>query len=94
MLSAILSNSNICPLYSLVIWQIKSRRIRWAGHVARMGVGRNLHRILVGEPEGTYSLGGPRRRWEDEIKMTLGRLEGGVWSGFTSLKIWIFGGLL
>jgi hypothetical protein len=48
---------------------IKSRRMRWAGHVARMGEKRNAYRILVGKPEG--KMGRPRRRWVDNIKMDL-----------------------
>jgi hypothetical protein len=47
------------------------RRMRWAGHVARMGEGRVAYRILVGRPEGKRPLGRPRRRWEDNIKMDL-----------------------
>ena len=43
--------------------------MRWAGHVARMGEDRGVHRVLVGKPEGKRPLGGPRRRWEDNIKM-------------------------
>jgi hypothetical protein len=54
-----------------IIRQIKSRRMRWAGHVARMGEGRNVYRVLVGKSEGERSLGRPRRRWEDGIKMDL-----------------------
>jgi hypothetical protein len=54
-----------------IIRQIKSRRMRWAGHVARMGEGRNVYRVLVGNPEGKRPLGRPRRRWEDGIKMDL-----------------------
>jgi hypothetical protein len=50
---------------------IKSRRMRWAGHVARMGARRNAYRILVGMPEGKIPLGRPRRRWADNIKMDL-----------------------
>jgi hypothetical protein len=46
---------------------IKSRRMRWAGHVARMGEKRNACMILVGKPEGKRPLGRPRRRWEDNI---------------------------
>jgi hypothetical protein len=45
--------------------------MRWAGHVARMGEGRNVHMVLVGKPEGKRPLGKPRRRWEDGIKMDL-----------------------
>ena len=47
------------------------RRMRWAGHVARMGERRGVYRILVGKPEGKRPLGRPRRRWEDNIKMDL-----------------------
>ena len=50
---------------------VKSRRMRWAGHVARMGEDRGVHRVLVGNPEGKRPLGRPRRRWEDNIKMDL-----------------------
>jgi hypothetical protein len=61
-----------------IIRQIKSRRMRWAGHVARMGEGRNLYRVLVFMSEGKIPLERPRHRWEDGIKMDLGRLVGGV----------------
>jgi hypothetical protein len=54
-----------------IIRVIKSRRMRWAGHVARMGENRNAYRILVGMPEGKRPLGRPRRRWVDYIKMYL-----------------------
>jgi hypothetical protein len=50
---------------------IKSRRMRWAGHVARMGEKRNAYRLLVGKPEGKIPLGRPRRRWLDNIRMDL-----------------------
>jgi hypothetical protein len=50
---------------------IKSRRMRWAGHAARMGEKRNACRILAGKPEGKRPLGRPRRRWVDNIKMDL-----------------------
>jgi hypothetical protein len=50
---------------------IKSRRMRWAGHVARIGEGRGLYRVLLGKPEGKRPLRGPRRRWEDNIKIDL-----------------------
>ena len=50
---------------------VKSRRMRWAGHVARMGEDRVVHRVLVGKPEGKRPLWRPRRRWEDNIKMDL-----------------------
>jgi hypothetical protein len=54
-----------------IIRMIKSRRMRWAGHVTRMGEKRNAYRILVGKPEGKRPLGRLRRRWEDSIKMNL-----------------------
>jgi hypothetical protein len=54
-----------------IIRQIKSRRIRWAGHVARMGEGRNVYRVLVGKTGGKSPLVRPRSRWEDGIKMGL-----------------------
>jgi hypothetical protein len=50
---------------------IKSKRMRWAGHAARMGERRNAYRILVGNPEGRRPLGRRRRRWVDNIKMDL-----------------------
>jgi hypothetical protein len=52
-----------------IIRQIKSRRMRSAGHVARMGEGRKVYRLLVGKPEGKRSLGRPSRRWEDGIRV-------------------------
>jgi hypothetical protein len=54
-----------------IISQIKSRRMRWAGHVACMGEGRKVYSVLVGKPEGKRPLERPRRRWEDGIKMDL-----------------------
>jgi hypothetical protein len=66
----------IQELYALysspnIIWVIKSRRLRWAGHVACMGVRRGAYRALVGKPEGRRPLGRPKGRWEDNIKMDL-----------------------
>ena len=61
---------------------VKSRRMRWAGHVARMGEGRGVRRVLVGKPEGKRSLRRPRSRWEDNIKMDLQEVGGGgAWMG-------------
>jgi hypothetical protein len=51
-----------------IIRMIKSRRMRWAGHVARVGAKRNAYRISVGMPKGKRPLGRPRRRWVDNIK--------------------------
>jgi hypothetical protein len=68
-----LHNEELNDLYSLpnIVRVVKSRRKRWAGHVARMGEDRGVHRVLVGKSEGKRSLGRPRRRWEDNIKMDL-----------------------
>jgi hypothetical protein len=57
---------------------VKSRRMRWAGHVARMGEGRDVHGVLVGRPEGKRPLGRPRRRWEDKLD--------GVGSGYGQVE--------
>ena len=67
-----LHNEELNDLYCSpnVVWVIKWRRMRWAGHVARMGEERGLHRILVGKPDGRRPLGRPRRRWVD-IRMDL-----------------------
>jgi hypothetical protein len=62
-------NEELSDPYSLsnMVRVVKSRRMRWAGHMARMGEGRGVHRVLVGKPEGKRPLGRPRRRWEDNI---------------------------
>jgi hypothetical protein len=64
-----------------IVRVIKSRRMRWAGHVARMGEGRGVYRILVKRPEGKRPLGRPRLRWEDNIKLDLReiRIDGANW---------------
>jgi hypothetical protein len=66
-----LHNEELHNLYSSpdIIRQVKSRRTRWAGHVARMGKERKMYKVLVGKPEGKRPLGTPRRRWEDGIRM-------------------------
>jgi hypothetical protein len=68
-----LHNKELYALYSSpsIIRVIKSRRLRWAGHVARMGETRGAYRALVGKPEGRRPLERPRRRWQDNIKMDL-----------------------
>jgi hypothetical protein len=68
-----LHNEDLNDLYSLpnIVRVVKSRRMIWAGHVARMGEDRAVHRVLVGKPEGKRPLGRQRRRWEDNIKMDL-----------------------
>jgi hypothetical protein len=68
-----LHNEELHSLYSspIIIIIIKSRRMRWAGHVARMGEKRNVCRLLTGKPEGRRPLGRPRRRWIGNIKMDI-----------------------
>jgi hypothetical protein len=68
-----LHNGELNDLYSLpnIMRVVKSRKMRWAGHVARMGAERGLHRVLVGKHEGMRPLGKPRRRWENNIKLDL-----------------------
>jgi hypothetical protein len=68
-----LHNEELHNLYSSpsIIRIIKSRRMRWAGHVARMGEKKNVYMLLVGKPEGKRPLGRTRRRWIDNIKMDL-----------------------
>jgi hypothetical protein len=74
-----LHDEELRDLYFLpnIVRVVKSRRMRWAGHVARMGEGRGVRRVLVGKPEGKRSLGGPRHRWEGNIKMDLQEVGGG-----------------
>jgi hypothetical protein len=71
-----LHNEELRDLYSLpsIIRIIKSWRMTWAGHVARMEVKRNAYRLLVGKPEGKRPLGRPRLRWVDNIRMDLGEV--------------------
>jgi hypothetical protein len=71
-----LHNDELHDLYSSlnIVRLIKSRRMRWAGHVARTGEGRGVYRVLVGRPEGKRPLERPRRRWENNIKMDLGEI--------------------
>jgi len=66
---------------------IKSRRMRWAEHVARMGERRSAKRVLVGKPGGRRPLGRPSHRWEDNIKMDLQEMVCGVWTGSSWLGI-------
>jgi len=60
-----------------IVRVVKSRRMRWAGHVARMGEDKGVHRVLVGKSEGNRTLGRPRRRLEDNIKINLQEVGGG-----------------
>jgi hypothetical protein len=85
-----LHNEELNDLYSSanIARVIKSRRMRWTGHVAPAGERRGIYRALVAKPEGKRPLGRPRRRWEDNIKMDLQELRcGGVdWMGLTKDK--------
>jgi len=79
-----ISLSRFCSLFLYLLYAlpnivgvVKSRRMRWAGHVARMGEDRGVHRVLVGKLEGKRPLGRPRRRWEDNIKMDFQEAGGG-----------------
>jgi hypothetical protein len=80
-----LHNKELHDLYYLpsIIKIIKSRRMRWAGNVARVGKKRNVYRLLVAKPEGKRQLGRPRHRWVDNIRMDPGEIGwGGVdWIG-------------
>jgi hypothetical protein len=78
-----LHNDELHSLYSSpnIVRVIKSRRLRWAGHVACMGVGRGVYGVLVGRSEDKRPLGRPRRKWEDNIKLDLReiRIDGANW---------------
>ena len=78
-----------------IVRVVKSRRMRWAGHVARMVEGRGVKRVLVGKPEGKSPLGRPIRRWEDNIKLDLQEVGGGCEeTGWSWLRIGTGGGHL
>jgi hypothetical protein len=72
-ITKLLHNEERNGLYSLsnIVRVIKSRKMKWAGYVARMGEGRGVYRVLVGKPEGKRPLGRPRRRWENNVRMDL-----------------------
>jgi hypothetical protein len=91
-----LRNDELHDLYSApnIVRVIKSREMRWAGHVTRMGEGRGAYRVLIGRPEGKRPLGRPRRRWEDNIKMYLGEIGIDGRTGFGWLRKGSSGGLL
>jgi hypothetical protein len=78
-----LHNEELHNLYSLpnIVRVIKSRKMSWVGHVARMGEGRDVFRVLIGGPGGKKPHGRHRRRWEDDIKVDLREigLDGGNW---------------
>jgi hypothetical protein len=75
-----------------IVRVIKSRRMRWAGHVARMGEGKGVYMVLVRRPEGKRPLGRPRRRWEDSIKTDLREtgIDGANWIQQDRVQWWAF----
>jgi hypothetical protein len=81
-----LHNEELHNLYSSpdIIRQSKSRRMRWAGHVACMGEERKVHKVLVGKPEGKKPFGRPRRRWEEGIRMDLRETD---WGGVDCIRL-------
>jgi hypothetical protein len=86
-----LHNDELHSLYSSpnIVSVIKSRRMKGAAHVARMGEGRGVYRVLVGRLEEKRSLGRPRRRWEDNIKMNLREIgiDGANWIRLTQDRV-------
>jgi hypothetical protein len=78
-----LHNEELNDLYSLlnIVRVVKSRRVRWAGHVARMGEERGVYRVLMGKPEGKRSLGRPRCRWRIILKWIFRKLKWVVETG-------------
>jgi hypothetical protein len=74
-----LHNKELNDLYALpnIVRVVKSKQMRWAGHVAHMGEDRGVHRVLVGKPERKRPLERPRHRWEDNIKIDLQEVGGG-----------------
>jgi hypothetical protein len=91
-----LRNDELHSLYSSlnILRVIKSRRMMWAGHVARMEEGRGVYRVLVGKPEDKRPRGRPRRRWEGNIKLDLREIwiEGANWIRLAQDRIqwWAF----
>jgi hypothetical protein len=91
-----LHNEELNDLYSSpnIMRVIKSRRMRWAGHVARMGEGRGAYRILVGRRDGRRPLGRPRLDERIILKSIFKKWDGGSWTGMIWLRIGTGGGLL
>jgi hypothetical protein len=89
-------NEELSDLYSLpnVVRVVKSRRMRWAGHVARVGEGRGVHRVLVGKPEGKRPLGRPRLDGRIILSWIFRKWEGVMGSGWSWLRIGTGGGHL
>jgi hypothetical protein len=91
-----LHNQELSDLYSLpnIVLVVKSRRMKWAGHVARMGEGRGVHRVMVGKPEGKRPLGRPRRGRGIILRWIFRKWEGVLGTGWIWLRIGTGGGHL
>ena len=91
-----LRNQELNDLYCSpsIVRVIKSRRMKWAGHVVCVGEKRGVYRVLVGKPEGKRPLGRPRRRWVDNIRMDLKEVDVGIWTGLGWPRIETGGGHL
>jgi hypothetical protein len=91
-----LHNEELNDLYSSpnIVRVIKSRRMRWAGHVTHIGEERGVYRVLVGKPEGKRPLGRPRCRCVDKIRMDCSRWDVGIWTGLGWPRIKTGGGHL
>jgi hypothetical protein len=91
-----LHSEELHDLYSSpdIIRQVMSRRMRWAGHVARMGEERKVYKVLVGKPEGKRPLGRPWRRWKGGVRTDLREIGLGAWIVFDCLRTGTGGGLL
>ena len=89
-------HNELNELYSSpnIVRVIKSRRMRWAGHVAHMGEERGVYRVLVGKPEGRRPLGRPRRRWVDILGLISRGWDVGIWTGLGWPRIETGGGRL
>jgi hypothetical protein len=91
-----LRKEELNDLYFLpnILRVVKSGRMRWAGHVARMEEGRDLYRVLVGKPKGKRALGRPRSRWGIILWWILRKWDVWVWTGLSWLRIGTGGGHL
>jgi len=91
-----LHNEELNDLYSSpnILRVLKSRKMRWAGHVARIGEERGVYMVLVEKPEEKIPLGRPRRRWVDNIRKDLQEVDVGIWTGLGWPRIETGGGRL
>jgi hypothetical protein len=84
-----LHSEKLSDLYCLpsIVRVVKSRRMRWAGHLAHMGEGRDVHRFLFGKPEGKRPLRRPRRSWKYNLKCIFRKWDVGIWTGSIRFRI-------